>query len=86
MVVGEGFEPPKGAARRIYSPHPLATWLPHRFIATKVVLKKERSLWGASERLPRIILKKIATRRGIASGLGCGGIVRFGLRWKDCVT
>lgn len=30
MVVGVGFEPTNSEAERIYSPRPLATWIPHR--------------------------------------------------------
>lgn len=42
MVVGEGFEPPKGWARQIYSLHPLAAWLPHqiRYITTEPLKKQ----------------------------------------------
>ena len=29
MVVGTGFEPVNGEAERIYSPRPLATWIPY---------------------------------------------------------
>lgn len=30
MVVGTGFEPVNSKAERIYSPRPLATWIPYR--------------------------------------------------------
>ena len=30
MVVGVGFEPTNARSGRIYSPHPLATWIPYR--------------------------------------------------------
>ena len=29
MVVGVGFEPTNARSGRIYSPHPLATWIPY---------------------------------------------------------
>ena len=30
MVVGVGFEPTNARSGRIYSPHPLATWIPYQ--------------------------------------------------------
>ena len=36
VVVREGFEPPNARSELIYSQRPLATWISHRFVMTKI--------------------------------------------------
>ena len=44
MVVGVGFEPTNARSGRIYSPHPLATWIPY---PKETYIDKDIDVWQA---------------------------------------
>ncbi len=73
MVVGVGVEPTKHDVQRIYSPRPLATWLPHRSGAARQrswlrpsAFTENLGTNHAANLLPSLYLVQRLTRAGIS--------------------